>query len=116
MRAPSIWFRGLMLVILCGCEGSIEPYRDPNAPGAPGAGPFGGSGGPASGPGAGPAANLPPGAVNPGRVTAHRLNRVEYDNTIRDLFGFDSKPSSQFGFPEDNYVEGFDNNAQSLSA
>ena len=29
------------------------------------------------------------GAIDPGRVTARRLNRVEYDNTIRDLLGVD---------------------------
>jgi hypothetical protein len=47
---------------------------------------------------------------------AHRLNKVEYDNTIRDLIGVDLKPSGQFGFPDDTYVEGFDNNADSLTA
>src|SRR5690349_9360275 len=66
-----------------------------------------------------PPGDLPPGSagpINPGRVVAHRLNKVEYDNTIRDLIGFDLKPSSTFGFPDDNYVEGFDNNADSLTA
>jgi hypothetical protein len=54
--------------------------------------------------------------INPGRVTAHRLNKVEYDNTIRDLVGADLKPSATFGFPDDTYIEGFDNNADALSA
>jgi hypothetical protein len=66
-----------------------------------------------------PTDKLPAGAlgpINPGRVVAHRLNKVEYDNTVRDLIGIDLKPSSQFGFPDDNYVEGFDNNADSLSS
>ncbi len=66
-----------------------------------------------------PTASLPPsasGPINPGRVTAHRLNKVEYDNTIRDLVGLDLQPSSTFGFPDDTYVEGFDNNADALSA
>lgn len=117
MRAPFPWLRGLLLVIFCSCEGSIDTYRDPSSPGDPGLGPFAGTGGPSATPGVRPSgAPLPPGAINPGRVTAHRLNRVEYDNTVRDLFGFDIKPSNQFGFPEDNYVEGFDNNAQSLNA
>ena len=61
---------------------------------------------------------LPTGAVgpiNPGRVVAHRLNNVEYDNTIRDLVGLDLRPSSAFGFPDDTYVEGFDNNADALT-
>jgi hypothetical protein len=64
----------------------------------------------------GTASNAALGPINPGRVVAHRLNRVEYDNTIRDLIGVDLKPSSTFGFPDDNYVEGFDNNALSLTS
>ena len=55
------------------------------------------------------------GPINPGRVVAHRLNNVEYDNTIRDLVGLDLRPSSAFGFPDDTYVEGFDNNADALT-
>jgi hypothetical protein len=52
-------------------------------------------------------------AIEPGRVVAHRLNRVEYDNTTRDLFfGLDLKPAA--AFPIDNFAEGFDNNAQEL--
>src|SRR5215510_3295449 len=55
------------------------------------------------------------GPINPGRVVAHRLNNVEYDNTIRDLIGLDLRPSGAFGFPDDTYVEGFDNNADALT-
>jgi hypothetical protein len=32
------------------------------------------------------------GAIDPGRVTARRLNRVEYDNTVRDLLGVTLRP------------------------
>src|SRR6476659_2206053 len=72
------------------------------------------------GPTSGPTGStvLPPGAtgpINPGRVVAHRLNNIEYDNTIRDLLGMDLKPSSTYGFPDDAYVEGFDNNADALT-
>jgi hypothetical protein len=66
-----------------------------------------------------PASQLPQGTsgpINPGRVVAHRLNKVEYDNTIRDLIGLDLKPSATFGFPDDTYIEGFDNNADALTA
>ena len=28
-----------------------------------------------------------PGEIDPGRVTIHRLNRPEYNNTVRDLLG-----------------------------
>ena len=80
-------------------------------------GKVGGGGGGAGG--AGGSTVLPPGVagpINPGRVVAHRLNNVEYDNTVRDLVGVDLKPSSTYGFPDDAYVEGFDNNADALTA
>lgn len=44
---------------------------------------------------------------DPGRVTARRLNRQEYDNTIRDLLGVDSNPAKVF--PVDDSGYGFDN-------
>jgi hypothetical protein len=70
-------------------------------------------------PGGGGSTTMPPGLagpINPGRVVAHRLNNVEYDNTVRDLVGVDSRPSTAFGFPDDAYIEGFDNNADALTA
>jgi hypothetical protein len=51
--------------------------------------------------------------IEPGRVVAHRLNRLEYNNTLRDLFfGLDVRPADSF--PVDNFADGFDNNAQEL--
>jgi mono/diheme cytochrome c family protein len=50
---------------------------------------------------------------DPGRVTARRLNRTEYNNTIRDLLGVDSKPADDF--PQDDAGYGFDNIADVLS-
>ena len=50
---------------------------------------------------------------NPGRVTARRLNRYEYNNTIRDLTGLDIHPADDF--PADNSGYGFDNNGDVLS-
>jgi hypothetical protein len=44
---------------------------------------------------------------DPGRVTAHRLNRAEYSNTIHDLLGLDFHASEQF--PADDSGYGFDN-------
>ncbi len=41
------------------------------------------------------------------RVTIRRLNRAEYDNTIRDLVGVDSRPAKDF--PADDVGNGFDN-------
>ena len=44
---------------------------------------------------------------DPGRVTLRRLNRSEYNNTIRDLFGIDFRPADDF--PSDDVGYGFDN-------
>ena len=45
--------------------------------------------------------------------SVHRLNRVEYDNTIRDLTGTELKPGALF--PPDDISHGFDNIADVLS-
>ncbi|SIN98922.1 Planctomycete cytochrome C [Singulisphaera sp. GP187] len=50
---------------------------------------------------------------NVGRVTLRRLNRVEYNNTIRDLVGIDFKPAADF--PNDDVGYGFDNIGDVLS-
>jgi hypothetical protein len=42
----------------------------------------------------------------PGRVTLRRLNRAEYDNTVRDLFGVKVRPAADF--PADDIGYGFD--------
>ena len=51
--------------------------------------------------------------VNPGRVTLRRLNRSEYNNTVRDLFGVDYRPAADF--PNDEVGYGFDNISDVLS-
>jgi len=51
--------------------------------------------------------------MDPGRVTAHRLNRVEYNNTIRDLLGVALRPADEF--PLDDAGYGFDNIGDVLS-
>jgi Protein of unknown function (DUF1592)/Protein of unknown function (DUF1588)/Protein of unknown function (DUF1587)/Protein of unknown function (DUF1585)/Protein of unknown function (DUF1595)/Ca-dependent carbohydrate-binding module xylan-binding len=48
-----------------------------------------------------------PANPDPGRVTIRRLNRVEYNNTVRDLLGVTSRPADEF--PEDDTGYGFDN-------
>lgn len=52
-------------------------------------------------------------APDPGRVTARRLNRAEYNNTIRDLLGVDLHPADEF--PQDDSGYGFDNIGDVLS-
>jgi mono/diheme cytochrome c family protein len=44
---------------------------------------------------------------DPGRVTARRLNRSEYTNTIRDLFELEFRADKNF--PTDDSGDGFDN-------
>ncbi len=50
---------------------------------------------------------LDPVNPDPGRVTVRRLNRVEYQNTIRDLMGYTF--DTQKEFPADDTGHGFDN-------
>jgi hypothetical protein len=47
------------------------------------------------------------------RVTMRRLNRAEYNNTVRDLLGVDFRPGDDF--PPDVPGDGFDNTASVLS-
>ena len=44
---------------------------------------------------------------DPGRVTVRRLNKAEFNNTIRDLIGVDFNASEDF--PSDDVGNGFDN-------
>src|SRR4030095_11366023 len=50
---------------------------------------------------------------DPGRVTIRRLNREEYNNTLRDLLGVDTRPANDF--PSDGVGYGFDNIGDVLS-
>ena len=49
---------------------------------------------------------------DPGRVTLHRLNNAEYNNTVRDLLGTSLRPADDF--PTDDRAYGFDNVADVL--
>jgi len=50
---------------------------------------------------------------DPGRVTIRRLNRNEYNNTVRDLLGVNFRPADDF--PSDDVGYGFDNMGDVLS-
>jgi cytochrome c553 len=50
---------------------------------------------------------------DPGRITARRLNRTEYNNSVRDLLGVDFQPAADF--PPDDSGYGFDNIGDVLS-
>ena len=51
---------------------------------------------------------------DPGRVTMHRLNRTEYDNTVRDLLGTALRPAQAFPAETDTLSYGFDTIADAL--
>lgn len=78
----------------------VKPDEEiPGEPGLPGQPPV-----------AGECENAP---QNPGRVTLHRLNRAEYNATVRDLLGDTTQPAKDF--PIDDHGYGFDNIADVLS-
>ncbi|MGB5812856.1 MAG: DUF1592 domain-containing protein [Polyangiales bacterium] len=86
----------ISLVLALGCDGVIGRA---GGPGDDGSDPFSGPGGPGVG------------AV--GAHVMHRLNRTEYRNTVRDLFGTSLDPGANF--PADDVSLGFDNIAQVLT-
>lgn len=53
------------------------------------------------------------GAIEPGPSPLRRLTRVEYDNTVFQLLGDNSRPAR--AFPPDEEAGGFDNQAAALS-
>lgn len=105
----------LCVVALLGCEGAIfAPGELPGGPFVPG-GPTG-----APGPGVTPTPAGPPeeDVCEPARValspvTVRRLNRFEYDATVRDLLGDTTGPARDF--PADDFGHGFDNQGDVLS-
>jgi mono/diheme cytochrome c family protein len=50
--------------------------------------------------------------LNPGSVRLHRLNRAEYANAMRDMFGIDVNAAALL--PTDDISDGFDNIASAL--
>jgi len=54
-----------------------------------------------------------PARPDPGHVTARRLNRTEYNNTVRDLLFVDTRPAKEF--PPDDTGYGYDNIGDVLS-
>lgn len=52
---------------------------------------------------------------DPGPSAVRRLNRTEYNRTIRDLVGIDFDSAAVVGMPDDRTGEGFDNLANGLT-
>ncbi len=103
-RGRASWLPAVGALLLGACTGYVLPPS--------GGGPSGsaGAGGPAGGTGGNGAACT---SIDPGRVTVHRLNIVEYNNTVHDLLGDTTQPGNDF--PDDTGGGNFDNNADVLS-
>ena len=56
---------------------------------------------------------MPDGGIDPGRPTLRRLNRTQYENTVRDLLGVDFRADAEF--PGDDVGYGFDSIGDVLS-
>lgn len=54
-------------------------------------------------------------SLDPGPAPVRRLNRTEYNFTIRDLVGLDFEAGEAVGMPDEGVVKGFDNLATALS-
>ena len=59
------------------------------------------------------ACEAPTAAPDPGEFVLHRLNRTEYNHTVRDLFGTDLRPADDF--PADDFGFGYDHVSAVLS-
>jgi len=101
----NLFFSGALLGFsaLAACTAQLDGHAPSGTPLGPGGGASsaGGSGG------------TPATATDPGRITLHRLNRAEYNNTVRDLFGTKLTPADDF--PIDDRGFGFDNMADVLT-
>ena len=109
-------------VALVGCTGQIGGGSASTSMGTgtgTGLTPVGSGGGATTGPsgsaGSAGTISMLPAATDPGRVTMHRLNLAEYDNTMRDLLGAKTHPSADFHFPADDRGADFDNTADVLT-
>lgn len=90
-------------LLVFGCEGSILSGGVIDETQRPG-----------SGAGGGEAVTCAPvETLDPGRVTMRRLNRTEYNNTVRDLLDDATAPATDF--PADDFGHGFNNIADVLS-
>lgn len=110
------------IACLAACSGDISPvpgsHGSSPVPGAAGSGSPVASGGGSFAPGSSAAGDAAPAApvdcarVQVGPRRLWRLTPTQYDNTITDLFGIPSTFGQ--GFPADEVVHGFSNNAEVL--
>jgi hypothetical protein len=101
---------GSLLLLASACSGTIGD--------GPGSSKTGGGPNPPSGTGGGPVIGpdggiLPPLMLDDGHAMMRRLNRDEYNNTMRDLLGTATRPAD--AFPADEISAGFDTIGQYLA-
>lgn len=87
-----------------GGAGAVTPGAGATGAGTSGAGATGQRGG---------TNVVPTNVLDPGRVVLRRLNRAEYDNTVRDLLGTSTTPAKDT-FAADDVADGFDTIGQKL--
>jgi len=108
-QMPNRLWMTTFLFALGACSGVIGAGTGSGSGGASGSTQTGGAG-----VGIGGVPTEPPKqGTDPGRVTIHRLNRVEYNNTVADLLGTSLRPADNF--PVDDRGGGFDNMADVLT-
>jgi hypothetical protein len=109
----------LSLMLTAACTGNIAGGPGPGGGGTEPPGKGGGAPPGAEMPGPGPAAPGPGGVgpgsscavVDPGPSPLRRLTRIEYDNTVKMLFGLSAGVAAEL-FPADEEQFGFDNSAE----
>jgi len=112
------WTKGLLmgaLLVSASCSGVIggqDNGGNSRPSGGTAGGGAGGAGGGGSGGTGGTGGGLNCTAPSPGPSYARRLNRFEYNNTVRDLLDDRTAPANDF--PIEERRNGFDNNAIAL--
>ena len=102
-RVSSKWLLSVSFTLLAACNGGISQEK-----GGVGPTPAGGAGNGGTAGTSGAAGTTPTGTPDVGSVAVHRLNNLEYDNTMRDLLGVDGMAQKTFQSDEKGT---FDNDA-----
>ena len=109
----------MVMISITSCSGSIsDPGASASSSGGPGASgsPTIAGGGGTTGGGAGTTgAGGSSAAANPGSVAIHRLNALEYDNTVNDLLGLAQNTAQKSFIPDEKGANGFDNEADAFT-
>jgi Protein of unknown function (DUF1592)/Protein of unknown function (DUF1588)/Protein of unknown function (DUF1595)/Protein of unknown function (DUF1587)/Protein of unknown function (DUF1585) len=89
-------FAAAVALLGSGCTGQVGTPMHEGAGGTGNVGVMNGGAGKTGGGGTGGSQVIPPGKGDPGHATFRRLNRFEYNNTVRDLLGDTTGPANTF--------------------